>query len=123
VQTIVVDARGGDDTHGDACGALEHGVEEPLALVRIDLLGVVEPPEGTHPVTAQAVVVEQDTRDYERAGERSPPGLVGSGDEPRPQTAIEPEKALGRTRHPARIAGWVDRFCRSSVPRPCRLYD
>ena len=65
-------------------------------------------------MVAQALVVEQDTRDDERPRERPPPGFVGPGDEPRIERAVEPEQLLTRLaalrRHLptiARLAGGI----------------
>ena len=45
-------------------------------------------------MVAQALVVEQHARDDERPGERPTPRLVGPGDEPRAERAVEPEQLL-----------------------------
>ena len=52
-------------------------------------------------MVAQDVVVEEDGRGHERPGETSAPCLVGSGDEARPEPAIEIEELPARLAHGA----------------------
>jgi hypothetical protein len=54
-----------------------------LASRRRQLLGVVQERERPDAMVAQTLVVEQDSRDDERARERPAPRLVGACDEPR----------------------------------------
>src|SRR5581483_10130876 len=68
------------------------------ALVRA-LLRVVEEGERTDAVLAKRAVVEQHARDDERARERPSPRLVGTGNEPRPEPAIESQQLLAGPLH------------------------
>ncbi len=80
----------------------DHGAVELLALVRGDLLRVVQDRERPHPMIPQAVEVEEHAGDHERAGERASTCLVRAGHEAHPEPAIEAEEALtGRHRHAA----------------------
>ena len=103
MQPFTVDVRRGDDSNGDARRRSQHGVVKPLAVDRVDLLGVVEARERADAVAAQRLVVEQDTRDDERSRKRPATRLVGAGDEPRSEPPIVAEQALtGRERHGVR---------------------
>ena len=55
-------------------------------------------------MVAQALIVEEDARDDERTREAPAPGLVGAGDEARPEPAVEGEELSAGRRHGARIA-------------------
>ena len=56
-------------------------------------------------MVAQALVVEEDACDDERAGQRAAAGLVGAGDEARAELAVEREQFLtDRTRHAPTVA-------------------
>jgi hypothetical protein len=87
-------------------------VIEALAVVGVDLLGVVEQREGPDAMPSQRLVVEEDAGHDERARERAPPRLVGACDEARTELTIELKKlparatshgrehSAGRSRHP-----------------------
>ena len=73
-------------------------------------------------MAVQRRVVEQHARDDERAGERSPPRLVGTRDEADAETAVVAEEALARWRahRPEDIGRPGTRSCRlcaDFVPR------
>ena len=72
----------------------EDGVVEPLALLGLDLLRVVQERQRPDPVTAERGVVEQHARDDERPRERAAPGLVRPRDEPHVEPAVEAEESL-----------------------------
>jgi hypothetical protein len=68
-------------------------------------------------VPVEEVVVEQHAGDDERAGERPPSRLVGSGDEADAETAVVAEKALSRRRaHGPRISADPERVRAINVP-------
>jgi len=98
------DGHASDEEPGseDRRGGREHrrrrddGPVETLALVRLDLLGVVQAGERADAVAAERPVVEQDARDDERAGERAASRLVRAGDEPRTEAPVVPKKPLTR---------------------------
>ncbi len=69
-------------------------LEEPLALLGIDLLRVVQRRERPHGVAAEALVVEEHPRDDERAGEAAAPRLVRARDEAHAEPAVESEELL-----------------------------
>ena len=93
----------GERQHGDAPGTREHGSEEVLTGLVVELLRVVQERERTRAVVAHGVEVEQDARDDERPGERPAPRLVRSGDESAPPVNDRTRAALpaGQVRHPA----------------------
>ena len=94
VQAVSVDLPHGDDPDADPRGALDHGVEEGLALVVSHLLRVVQRGEAPYAGAAELRVVEQHAGDDERAGERPPSGLVRARDVTDAEAPVEPEKAL-----------------------------
>ena len=100
VEPVAVDVAARDHAHADAGRAAHDGAEELLALGRRDLLRVVQVGERPDAVVAQALVVEQDTGDDERPGERASSSLVRAGDEARAEPAVEREELLaGAARH------------------------
>ena len=94
MQPAVVDAahRARDDD--DAPRAGEHARVERLARRVVVLLGVVERAERAQLARRQRVVVEQHRGGDERPGEAAAPGLVGAGDEPHAERAVEGEQAV-----------------------------
>ena len=84
-------ARHDRDLGGDA---EDHWKQLGARLVRL-LLGVVERPERTNLGGPDRVEVEQHRGGHERAGEAPAAGLVGAGDEPRLEGAVEPEQPAG----------------------------
>jgi len=103
---VAVDDGRREDPNGDTLGASEDGPVELIARGGIDLLGVVEERERPHAVVAETVVVEEDARDDEWAGQRPSPGLVGPGHQANAEPAVVPEQLLaGLLRgHAPRIA-------------------
>ena len=102
VETVPVDRANGHYPDADRGRACTDRFEEQLALPDGDLLRVVEGGQRPHARPAQHLVVEQDTGDDERPGERSAPCLVGARDEANTQLAIESEETLAaRSRHAA----------------------
>ena len=131
VQAVPVDVGARDDADADPRRAADHCAEELLALLRRDLLGVVQGRERPHPMVAEALVVEQDARDDERPRERAATRLVGARDEARTEPAIEREELLtGRARHDVEDRGrcrrnpslWMNRHALCTIGiriRPC----
>ena len=113
MQAVGVDHRRRDDAHRDARRAARDRAEKPCALVRGELLRVVQDRERPHLVVAQDVVVEEDGRGHERPGETSAPGLVGPGDEARPEPAIEIEELPARLAHGPEDSAWDRCFSRT----------
>jgi hypothetical protein len=74
-------------------------VEELLALVRRELLRVVQDRERTHLMFPQHAVVEEDRGSHEGAREASAAGLVSPGHEARPEPAIKIEELPARFAH------------------------
>ena len=94
VEAVPVDRANRNDADADRGRAGRDRLEERLALLHGDLLRVVQRRERPHASPAQLLVVEEDARDDEGAGERSASGLVGPGDEANVELPIEPEKSL-----------------------------
>ena len=69
VQSDPVDLDVGDDPDRDAFGAPENGAKKLFSLLGSELLGIVQEGERPYAVVSQLRVVEQDTRDNERARE------------------------------------------------------
>ena len=105
VEPLAVDLGRRDHADGDPRRRGQDRVVQPLALVGIDLLRVVESRERPDPTVAQRRVVEEDAGDDQRAGERAAPRLVRTCDEARLEAPVEPEQALTRgDRHAPRIS-------------------
>ena len=86
--------------HRDLRRHVEHGPEEHLAHLGLDLLRVVQQGERPRSMAVQRCVVEQDAGDDERARQRSPARLVGTGDEAHAEPAVVAEEPLsGRGAH------------------------
>jgi hypothetical protein len=110
-----VDLERRDHADADPRRARHHGLEENLALRWRHLLGVVQRRQWTNTRAAQRLVVEEDSGDDEWAGERSPSGLVRSGDESNTEPPIEREETLaGGSSHAAEDSSYP---CRSSRTR------
>ena len=78
----------------------EDGMEEALALLRLDLLRVVQAGERPDAVPAQRAVVEQDAGDDERPGERPSPASSAPATNRASEAPVEAEQPLsGRERH------------------------
>ncbi len=89
MQAVAVDHSGREDVHGDALGARDDCVVELLARRAVELLRVVEEAKRSCSMLAEAVEVEQHTRTHEWPRERPTAGLVGTGDEPPAEFAVE----------------------------------
>ena len=83
MEAMCIDFARGHGTNGHLRRAGEHGAEELLAFCGTKLLRVIQERERPHAVVAEALVVEQHTRDDERPGQRAPARLVRAGDEAR----------------------------------------
>jgi hypothetical protein len=94
VEALAIDRVRGDDANGDALGAPDDGAEELLSIGGRHLLRVIQQPERTDTMVAQARVVEQDARDDQWAGERAAPGLIRAGDEASAELTVEAEELL-----------------------------
>ena len=94
MQPVAVDVARRDHAHGDALGAREHRAVEILALGSEHCFESFRYVERPHAVVLQARVVEEHARDDERPRERAAPGLVGAGDEPCAEPAVELQEAL-----------------------------
>jgi len=115
VETGPVDLTRRHDSHADRRGAGGDGLEEHLALVRQDLLRVVQRRERSNARAAQELVVEQHTGDHQRPCERSAASFICPGHEADTETSIEREKTLaGGSSHAAEN---TDYLCRSSRTR------
>ena len=91
MQALPVDHAGREDVHRDALGAGENGAVELLAGLGPDLLRIVQERQRAHAVVAEAPVVEQHAGDDQRPCQRPAARLVGAGDEPAAERAVEPE--------------------------------
>ena len=96
MQAVAVDLGGRDHLRTTRSAQPSTAAEQLLALLRRDLLRVVQQRERADAVVAQAGVVEQDSGDDERARERTAAGLVGARDEACAELAIEAEEAVNR---------------------------
>src|SRR2546422_7470717 len=91
---------GRDYAYDDLLGTTEHRIEQLLAPLGRALLRVVEEAERPHLVVLQAAVVEENSRDDERACETAASRLIGAGDQSGAQLPIEAEELLaGAQRH------------------------
>ena len=66
------------------------------------LLGVVQRAERAQLAGGERVVVEQHAGGDERSGEAAAPSLVGAGDEPKTEPAVEREQPFAAVRAAAR---------------------
>ena len=125
MEPVAVDHRGREHPHRDPLGTGDDRAVELVPRVGVDLLRVVQEGERSHPVVAQARVVEQDARDDERPREWPAARLVRSGHEPAAGRPVEPEqllaRALLRRRHDASVARATAGDCAESVERARRL--
>ena len=76
VESVPVDVARRDHAHRHLRRRVEHGPEQHLAHLGIDLLRVVQQGERPGAVAVQRLVVEEDAGDDERACERSSARLV-----------------------------------------------
>jgi hypothetical protein len=65
-------------------------------LLHVMHLRVVEPGQGPHLSRCEAAVVEQHGGRNQGPGKAPPPRLVGTGDEPAAELAVESEQPAGR---------------------------
>ena len=68
MKPLAVDLRVGDHLHGDLRRRGEHRSEERLAILRADLLRVVQLRERANAMVPQRFVVEENSCDDEGAG-------------------------------------------------------
>jgi hypothetical protein len=102
MEACPVDLGGGEDTNADPGRTRGDGLEQLLAVRGCDLLRVVECCQRPNAVAPESGVVEEHTRDDERAGERSPACLVRAGDETYAESPVVREETLAaRTSHAA----------------------
>ena len=94
MQAVPVDSPDRHDADADRRCAGTDRLEQGFAALDRDLLRVVQRRERPDARSTQLVVVEEDTRNHERAGERSTTGFVGSGNEAGVELPIEPEEPL-----------------------------
>jgi hypothetical protein len=94
VQAVAIDRVGGDDANRDPLGAADDRSEELFPVGRGDLLRVVQQPERTDAVIAEAGVVEQHAGDDQRTGQGAPAGLVSTGDVAGAELAVEAKELL-----------------------------
>ena len=94
MQAVPVDSPDRHDADADRRCAGTDRLEQGFAALDRDLLRVVQRRERPDARSTQLVVVEEDTCDDERTGERSATCLVGSGHEPRVELSIESEEPL-----------------------------
>jgi hypothetical protein len=99
MEAVAVDHARRNHPDGDSRRAPRNGAKESLSLLRRDLFRVVQEPEWTDAVVAQAFIVEEDGRSDERAGETSSTCLVRAGDKADPEAPIEGEQLPSRTAH------------------------
>lgn len=104
VQSLAIDSLGRDHANRDRRRGSEHRVVELSTLLRLDLFRVVQPRKTPHADTAQRVVVEEDTCDDQRAGERAAPRFIRPGDASHTESTIEPEQPLAGREHAPRIS-------------------
>ena len=95
VQAPRVDSADAADRDRDLRSRPDHHRVEGLALLGGALLGVVEVAEGAAIAHAEALVIEQNAGGHQRPGERPAAGLVGAGDEPAAELAVELEQLRG----------------------------
>jgi hypothetical protein len=69
VQTHAVDLPWRHDLNRNAGGTVQHRAEQLLAVLRRDLLRVVQLRERPNAMVAERVVVEEDAGNDERAGQ------------------------------------------------------
>jgi hypothetical protein len=69
MQTHAVDLPGRHDLNRNAGSAVQHRAEQLLAVLRRDLLRVVQLRERPNAMVAERVVVEEDAGNDERAGQ------------------------------------------------------
>ena len=94
MEAVPIDGAHRDDPNADGRCACTDRLEQLLALRHRYLLGVVQGGQRAHARAAQRLVVEENPRDDQRAGERAPPGLVRARYEADAELAIETEEAL-----------------------------
>ena len=91
MEAVAVDHARRNHPYGDSRRAPRNGTKESLSLLRRDLFRVVQEPERTDAVVAQAFIVEEDGRSDEGAGETSSTCLVGAGQKADPEAPVEGE--------------------------------
>jgi hypothetical protein len=102
METGSVDLARRHDSHADRRSAGGHGLEQHLALVRRDLLRVVQRRQRANARTAEELVVEEHSSGYQGPCERSAAGFICPGYEADAETTIEPEETLaGGSSHAA----------------------
>jgi hypothetical protein len=100
VQAAGVDPAHAADRHRHPRHRPDHARVELLTLLGAALFGVVEHAERPAVAHRQPLVVDQHPGGDQRPRERAAPGLIGAGDEPRAQLAVELEQ-LRRLTSPA----------------------
>ena len=111
VQAARVDAAHAARDDDDPRGGAHHERVERLARLDGVLLGVVERAEQAQLARGQRLVVEQHPGRHQRPGQAAATGLVGAGDQPEAEAAVEgeqpPAAAARRARAgaSARVAG------------------
>jgi len=102
VETGSVDLARRHYSHTDRRSTRGDGLEQHLALVRQDLLGVVQRRQRANACATQELIVEEHAGDHQRPCERPAAGLVGPGHEADTETSIEREETLaGGSSHAA----------------------
>ena len=102
------------DTIDDLRGESQDDREQLRARLVGLLLGVVQRAEDTDLTGTDRVEVEQHRGGHQRAGEAASPGLIGTGDEPHAQRAVELEQPASRG---------ADRLRRGGDPAPLARLD
>lgn len=92
METALVDPARAARGDGDPGGGLHHERVQPLALLEVVDLRIVEAAERSNLPGREAVVVEQDRGRHERPGQTPPSRFVRARDEPAVQPAVEPEQ-------------------------------
>ena len=117
MEAVAVDVARGNDAHRYLCRGAQHGSQQHLSHLRVDLLRVVQKRQRPDAVPLQQLVVEEDAGDDERACQRAPPRLVRARDEADSETAVEAKQALTRRgAHCPRISPDPERARAGLVP-------
>src|SRR6266487_816422 len=113
VQAVAIDRAVRNHPHDHLLRAAQHRVEQLFATLRRALLRVVEIPERSHLVVAQAAVVEQHAGHHQRPRQAAATSLVGSRDQPGAEPPVELQELLaGARRHGAEDSRPLGGLCR-----------